>query len=357
MVPLVLSAHVRAFFSCMSLPKSQVPMWALLPFRFHPTFFTSMQNTLPCITGFAPFPLSSCCIHTAPSIQLLTDQSDLAALPTQFPANKVVLKNMIYNELEDWVESMGHKKTRAMMLWRWLYGRDKWVESADEIIGIKKDFKQLLQDTGDFGALALQNIYVAKDGTRKILFGVEEGSTIETVVIPCDRGRTTVCVSSQVGCAMNCQFCYTGRMGLKKNLSTAQIVEQLVVASRLFSTELGPITNVVFMGMGEPLHNVENVIRAANIMVDLHGLHLSPNKVTISTSGLVPQLRRFCRETACSLAVSLNATTDEVRNWIMPVNRKYNLHTLMSALKEEISCKKDFKVFFEYVLLSGINDR
>ncbi|KAA0064693.1 dual-specificity RNA methyltransferase RlmN isoform X1 [Cucumis melo var. makuwa] len=190
----------------------------------------------------------------------------------------------------------------------------------------------------------------------QILFNLEDGLIIETVVIPCDRGRTTVCVSSQVGCAMNCQFCYTGRMGLKRHLTAAEIVEQAVFARRLLTSEVGLITNVVFMGMGEPLHNIDNVIKAANIMVHEQGLHFSPRKVTVSTSGLVPQLKRFLNECNCALAVSLNATTDEVRNWIMPINRKYKLGLLLQTLREELRCKHKYKVLFEYVMLAGVND-
>lgn len=155
---------------------------------------------------------------------------------------------------------------------------------------------------------------------------------------------------------MNCQFCYTGRMGLRRHLTAAEIVEQAVFARRLFLSEIGSITNVVFMGMGEPLHNVENVMKAAAIMVDEQGLHFSPRKVTISTSGLVPQLKLFLRNSNCALAVSLNATTDEVRNWIMPINRKYNLSLLLETLREELRFKHNYKVLFEYVMLAGVND-
>ncbi|KAK7856986.1 dual-specificity rna methyltransferase rlmn [Quercus suber] len=231
---------------------------------------------------------------------------------------------------------------QALMLWKRLYGNDIWAHQIDEL---------------------------------------EDGQVIETVVIPCDRGRTTVCVSSQVGCAMNCQFCYTGRqafilplgamlltlflflnlylycrMGLKRHLTAAEIVEQAVFARRLLTSEVGSITNVVFMGMGEPLHNIDNVIKAADIMVHDQGLHFSPRKVTVSTSGLVPQLRRFLHESNCALAVSLNATTDEVRNWIMPINRKYKLGLLLETLREELRFKNNYKVLFEYVMLSGVND-
>ncbi|KAK4763007.1 hypothetical protein SAY86_008775 [Trapa natans] len=155
---------------------------------------------------------------------------------------------------------------------------------------------------------------------------------------------------------MNCQFCYTGRMGLTRHLTAAEIVEQAVFARRLFSDEVGSISNVVFMGMGEPLHNIENVIKAADIMVHEQGLHFSPRKVTVSTSGLVPQLKRFLQESSCALAVSLNATTDEVRNWIMPINRKYKLDLLLQTLREELPRKNNYIVLFEYVMLAGVND-
>ncbi|KAI3744609.1 hypothetical protein L1987_57695 [Smallanthus sonchifolius] len=222
---------------------------------------------------------------------------------------------MSYGEFVNWVTSQGYRPAQALMLW--------------------EQFKEGLQ----------------------ILFTLDDGLVIETVIISNgDRGRNTVCVSSQVGCAMNCQFCFTGRMGLRRNLTTAEIVEQAVFARRLFTSEVGSIRNVVFMGMGEPLQNIENVIKAADIMVDEQGLHFSPNKITISTNGLVPQIKQFLRESKCALAVSLNATTDEVRNWIMPINRKYNLKLLLDTLREELSLKHKYKVLFEYVLLAGVND-
>ncbi|WJX87861.1 23S rRNA (adenine(2503)-C(2))-methyltransferase [Trifolium repens] len=271
-------------------------------------------------------------------------------------SSKVLLKGMTYSELEKWVQSHGYRPGQAMMLWKRMYGNNIWAHHSDELEGLNKDFKKMLSENADFKALAVKEIHAASDGTRKILFTLDDGLVIETVVIPCDRGRTTVCVSSQVGCAMNCQFCYTGRMGLKRHLTAAEIVEQAVFARRLFTSEVGSITNVVFMGMGEPLHNIDNVIKAADIMVDDQGLHFSPRKVTVSTSGLVPQLRRFLQESKCTIAVSLNATTDEVRNWIMPINRKYKLDLLLETLREELSFKHKYKVLFEYVMLEGIND-
>lgn len=270
--------------------------------------------------------------------------------------SKVLLKGMRYTELEKWVQSHGYRPGQALMLWKRLYGNNIWAQCTDELEGLNKDFKKMLSDYAEFKALSLKEILTASDGTRKILFKLEDEMVIETVVIPCDRGRTTVCVSSQVGCAMNCQFCYTGRMGLKRHLTAAEIVEQAVYARRLLTNEVGSITNVVFMGMGEPFHNIENVIKAADIMVDEQGLHFSPRKVTVSTSGLVPQLKRFLRESNCALAVSLNATTNEVRNWVMPINRKYNLGLLLETLREELRLKHNYKVLFEYVMLAGVND-
>ncbi|PNX93995.1 dual-specificity RNA methyltransferase RlmN-like protein, partial [Trifolium pratense] len=227
---------------------------------------------------------------------------------------------------------------QAIMLWKRMYGNNIWAHHTDELEGLNKDFKKMLSENADFMALAVKEIHAASDGTRKILFTLDDGMVIETVVIPCDRGRTTV-------------------MGLKRHLTAAEIVEQAVFARRLFTSEVGSITNVVFMGMGEPLHNIDNVIKAADIMVDDQGLHFSPRKVTVSTSGLVPQLRRYLQESNCAIAVSLNATTDEVRNWIMPINRKYKLDLLLETLREELSFKHKYKVLFEYVMLEGINDR
>ncbi|CAH9107543.1 unnamed protein product [Cuscuta epithymum] len=293
-----------------------------------------------------------------PSLRTQTDvpSGEMDTKGASGNCSKVILKGMRYAELEKWVQSQGFRPAQALMLWKRLYANNIWAQSSEELEGLNKEFRKMLSQHAEFKALVLKDIVTASDGTKKMLFALEDSLIIETVVIPCERGRNTVCISSQVGCAMNCQFCYTGRMGLKRHLNTAEIVEQAVIARRLLSSEVGPISNVVFMGMGEPLHNTENVIRAADILVDEQGLHFSPRKVTVSTSGLVPQLKRFLRQSNCALAVSLNATTDEVRNWIMPINRKYNLKLLLGTLKEELSMKHNYKVFFEYVMLAGIND-
>ncbi|KAJ8758985.1 hypothetical protein K2173_003223 [Erythroxylum novogranatense] len=329
------SAHVS--FSSLEpsvLPRSMKLSLSYLSFPSPNTRFLSISSSLP---------------HSFSASDGVVD-----AVPEM--GSKILLKGMRYPQLEQWVQSHGFRPGQALMLWKRLYGNNIWAHNIDELEGLNKDFKKVLGERAEFRALSVEDILTASDRTRKILFRLDDGMVIETVVIPCDRGRTTVCVSSQVGCAMNCQFCYTGRMGLKRHLTTAEIVEQVVFAQRLLTSEVGPITNVVFMGMGEPLQNIDSVIQAAEIMVDDQGLHLSPRKVTVSTSGLVPQLRRFLHESNCALAVSLNATTDEVRNWIMPINRKYNLHLLLDTLREGLRSKHNYKVLFEYVMLAGVND-
>ncbi|KAL5177590.1 Dual-specificity RNA methyltransferase RlmN [Glycine soja] len=267
----------------------------------------------------------------------LSDFGDGDSVAISNEGLKMLLKGMTYPELEKWVQSHGYRPGQAMMLWKRMYGNNIWAHHIDELEGLNKDFKKMLNENAEFKALTQKEIRTASDGTRKILFTLEDGLVIETVVIPCDRGRTTV-------------------MGLRRHLTAAEIVEQAVFARRLLTDEVGSITNVVFMGMGEPLHNIDNVIKAADIMVDEQGLQFSPRKVTISTSGLVPQLKRFLHESNCALAVSLNATTDEVRNWIMPINRKYKLELLLQTLREELCFKKNYKVLFEYVMLEGVND-
>uniref|UniRef100_A0A803L0I7 Radical SAM core domain-containing protein n=1 Tax=Chenopodium quinoa TaxID=63459 RepID=A0A803L0I7_CHEQI len=215
----------------------------------------------------------------------------------------------------------------------------------------------MLSAHADVRALSLKEVRSASDGTKKILFTLEDGLVIETVIIPCDRGRNTVCFKSSGLChELSVLLHWKARMGLTRHLTAAEIVEQAVFARRLFTEEVGSITNVVFMGMGEPLQNIDNVVKAADVMVDDQGLHFSPRKVTISTSGLVPQLKRFLHESNCALAVSLNATTDEVRNWIMPINRKYNLELLLGTLRDELRHRHNYKVLFEYVMLAGVND-
>ncbi|GIL50442.1 hypothetical protein Vafri_6565 [Volvox africanus] len=268
---------------------------------------------------------------------------------------RLVLKNLTLPELEAWCVAEGEEgpANRALQLWRWMYAdppAGAWVRSLEETRGRQNGFSakfmaKVGQRVSLDGGLQLSLVVRAADGTRKLVFtlmgGEAAGGSVETVLIPITRqqglrDRLTICVSSQVGCAMNCQFCYTGRMGLLGNLTTAQIVEQVVEARRFLAQEgdRTQLTNLVFMGMGEPLHNTEAVLAAAEIISHYLGLHISHNKITISTVGLVPELRSVIARSRVQVALSLHATTDEVRDWIVPVNRRYDLATLVAALEE-----------------------
>jgi 23S rRNA (adenine2503-C2)-methyltransferase len=288
------------------------------------------------------------------------DVDALDAFP-RLSSGKYALKGMRRAELADWLAHVGEKRSRADSVFRAMYRELGGDADASEAFGDK--FKARLEVLGSFdGDLELSDTRLATDGTRKVTYNLRGsgGGTVESVLIPAltERGRTTVCVSSQLGCAMNCQFCYTAKMGLRKNLSAAQIVEQVVQARRMVGAS--EVSNVVFMGMGEPLHNVDEVLKAVSILLDPKGLGFSRNKVTVSTSGLVPQMERFLRESEASLAVSLNATTDYIRNWIMPINRKYNLEMLLGLLRREFPRQSlgrhQRQVFFEYIMLEGVND-
>ncbi|MCA9713793.1 MAG: 23S rRNA (adenine(2503)-C(2))-methyltransferase RlmN [Myxococcales bacterium] len=236
-------------------------------------------------------------------------------------------------------------------VWRALY-RELTPDLA-RVPGLSPARARDLRARARVDALTLAEVRESPDGTRKLLLDTDAGARVEAVLIPGAR-RTTICISSQVGCAMNCQFCLTAKMGLRGNLATAELIAQVVIARRRFR-DMPPIGNVVFMGMGEPLHNVERVIAATRILVDQRGLDLGARRVTVSTSGLVPAIERFGRESPAQLAVSLNATTDEVRDWLMPVNRRYPLARLLACLRA-FPLRPRERITLEYVLLAGVND-
>ncbi|KVH97819.1 hypothetical protein Ccrd_000088 [Cynara cardunculus var. scolymus] len=253
-------------------PSSSKPTPPLLSHLFHRHSSISTTAT----PQSSRFPISQTLDHNCSSS---SGAEDGGINPKD--SQKILLKGMRYKELENWVISKGYRSAQALMLWKLLYGNNSnsiWAHSFDELEGLNKDLSMMLSKYAKLKALQVKDIVIASDGTRKILFMLDDGLVIETVIIPNgDRGRNTV-------------------MGLRRNLTAAEIVEQAVFARRLFTSEVGSIRNVVFMGMGEPLQNIENVMKAADIMVDEQGLHFSPNKVTISTSGLVPQMKRFLRD-------------------------------------------------------------
>jgi len=221
-------------------------------------------------------------------------------------------------------------------------------------------FKEAVAANFSARSVDLVSRHDSSDGsTSKLVVGLRCGKKVETVVMrhgTLRSSRVTVCVSSQVGCAMRCSFCATGTMGMQGDLTRGEIVEQVLLAKGVD----GRLRNVVFMGMGEPLHNIDAVLAAVDVLLDDRGLGFSKNKVTVSTSGLVPEIERYLAESQGSLAVSLNATTDEIRSWIMPINRKYNLERLLGALRANFprrdGGRHQREVFFEYIMLEGVND-
>lgn len=246
----------------------------------------------------------------------------------------------------------GEPVFRATQLFQWIYKRG--VSDLTEMSDLSKRFRDALGRELVLPRGRIHSRQISADGTRKYLIEVEGGDLVETVLIKQPR-RNTLCVSSQVGCAMGCRFCRTATMGLRRQLSASEIVRQVMAVvedSRSFGDSF---TNVVFMGMGEPLHNLANVRTAVRVLTDMHGLGIAPRKITVSTVGLVPAIREFGTTVPANIAVSLNATTDEIRSQIMPINKKYPLDELLGVLREYPANKRR-RITIEYVMLHGVND-
>ena len=252
--------------------------------------------------------------------------------------------------------ALGEKPFRARQLMHWIH--QTGVGDFAAMTDISKSLREQLGATAEIVAPRAIGDTVAADGTRKWLFDVGTGNAIETVFIP-ERGRGTLCISSQAGCALECSFCSTGRQGFNRNLTTAEIVGQLWHANRDLGrgvTAARPISNVVMMGMGEPLANFDNVVAALQLMLDDDAYGLSRRRVTLSTAGLVPAIDRLRDACPVALAVSLHAPNDELRDQLVPINRKYALRDLLAACLRYIErAPRDF-VTFEYVMLAGVND-
>lgn len=268
-------------------------------------------------------------------------------LPPMPDSPRTDLKNLTLPALEQFLQGQGKERYRAVQIFKWLYQHD--VSSFDEMTNVSKALRAELAQTACISRLEPETVEIGSDGTRKYLFVLEDGNAVEAVIIP-DEDRNTLCISSQAGCAMQCAFCLTGTYNLTRNLTTAEIVNQILAVRRDVE-----VRNIVLMGMGEPLHNLDNVIPALQIMAEDNGLQLSSRRVTVSTCGLVPELERLGREVTVNLAVSLNATTDELRDRIMPVNKAYPIAVLLAALKK-FPLPGRRKITIEYVLLGGLND-
>jgi 23S rRNA (adenine2503-C2)-methyltransferase len=268
------------------------------------------------------------------------------------------LKELSPDELGAWLAARGVPGYRTGQILRWLFARG--ATRFEEMSDLPADLRDAVAADFELRRPTIAKLSDSSDGTRKFLFRLVDGAEIESVLIPAERpdgkgeGRLTLCISSQVGCGMGCGFCATATLGFGRNLNAAEIVDQVLEARRNRRSER-PITNLVFMGMGEPLHNYENVVRAIEILTAPWGLGMSPQRITVSTVGLVPQMQRLLAETRVNLAVSLTATTDEVRDELMPVNRKYPLATLLAACRE-LPIPRRKRITFEYVMLAGRND-
>jgi 23S rRNA (adenine2503-C2)-methyltransferase len=265
------------------------------------------------------------------------------------------LRAMTLEEAQALVEASGLPRFRGEQAWRWVHG--KGATSWDEMTNIGPAVRERLAAVARLGTLTLAEVQRSRDGTRKLRFTTRDGYAIESVLIP-DGDKTTQCISSQVGCAVDCQFCATAKLGLTRNLDAGEIADQVYRARALLAVEEPDrrITNLVYMGMGEPLHNYDHVLRSLRILTHDLGAGLSQRRITVSTAGLVPRLEKLGREDVRpNLAVSLNAPNDEVRDAIMPINRKWNIAKLLGAIRA-YPLEHRRRVTFEYVLLAGVND-
>lgn len=258
--------------------------------------------------------------------------------------------------LERWFASLGERPFRARQVLHWIHQRG--AQDFEAMTDIGKGLRARLVDTAEIRAPAILGDRTSADGTRKWLLEVDGANAVDAVFIP-ETGRGTLCVSSQAGCTLDCAFCSTGKQGFNRNLGTAEIVAQVWIANRLLGRRQGadrPITNVVLMGMGEPMLNLDAVVPALRLLLDDDAYGLSRRRVTVSTSGVVPGMDRLAEECPVALAVSLHAPNDELRNRIVPINRKYPLRELLAACNRYLErAPRDF-ITFEYVMLAGVND-
>ena len=297
--------------------------------------------------------------HVAPTPQM---SASLALNPEQFASadgQKINLIGIPREQLADMLEERGHKKFRTKQLWHWLYWQG--VTDFDAMTNLSKDFRRQLADEFVIERPTVSEALNSVDGTAKWLLKFPDGNEVETVHIP-EADRGTLCVSSQVGCTLTCKFCHTGTQRLVRNLTAAEVVGQLMLARDAFGEWPTPsdhsrmITNVVMMGMGEPLYNYDNVAAALRIVMDGEGISLSKRRITLSTSGVVPAMRKCGEELNVNLAVSLHAVDNDTRDGIMPINKKYPLEELLDACRTYPGVTNARRITFEYVMLKGIND-
>lgn len=275
-------------------------------------------------------------------------------------ADKIELIGLSKAELEAEIAKIGEKAFRAKQIWHWLYYQGE--TDFEKMSNLSKDLRQKLAENFSITRPKIVAEQISSDKTRKWLLEFADGQRVETVYIP-EEDRGAVCISTQVGCAVGCTFCHTGSQKITRNLTAGEIVSQVLVARDVLNEWPTPtdetrcLSNIVVMGMGEPLHNVENVFKALKILSDGDGVAISRRKITLSTSGIVPHIPEVGSEIGCRLAVSLHASNNEMRTRIMPINKKYPIEQILQACHEfqerVSSCKY---ITFEYLLLDGLND-
>jgi 23S rRNA (adenine2503-C2)-methyltransferase len=271
---------------------------------------------------------------------------------------RVQLTGLTVAELKRFVRELGEPDYRARQIFNGLHARR--LRSFDEMTDLPKDFRKKLNEAASASRLTIESKFVSEDGTRRFLMTTPDGRPVETVFIPTEN-RDTICFSSQSGCPLKCDFCLTAKLGLLRNLTAGEIVEQVVIVlNDVYGAgiETPHGTNLVAMGAGEPLLNFENLIKAIDIMSSEHGLFIVPGRVTVSTAGVVPKIYEFAKlDRRPNLAISLSAANDELRNRLMPINKKWDLDALMTAAKSfEKTLNRGERFTFEYVLLGGVND-
>jgi len=290
--------------------------------------------------------------------QVAARESASEASKTAAGSGKMNLFDLDRISLENFFEDvLGEKRYRAHQVMKWIHHR--YVTDFNEMTDLGKALRAKLEQHALVRAPMVIFDKPSTDGTHKWLLGMDPKNAIEAVFIP-DKGRGTLCVSSQVGCALNCQFCSTATQGFNRNLSTAEIIGQVWVAARHLGNvphQQRKLTNVVMMGMGEPLANFDNVVRAMSIMRDDLGYGLANKRVTLSTAGMVPMIDRLGEESDVSLAVSLHAPNDELRSELVPLNKKYPIAELMAACQRYVQRKRGSSITFEYTLMKGVNDQ
>ena len=296
-------------------------------------------------------------------IPLIPDVKPLEQNKNLFKRNIV---GMSRSELSEALLSIGTEakniKMRQNQIWSWIY--QKGIKDFNLMSNISKEYREVLNKSLTITRPTVTKQLISKDGTRKYLLRLQDGNEIEAVYIP-EKKRGTLCISSQVGCTLNCSFCYTGTQKLVRNLTSADIIGQILVVrddlnewpyNSMPKDKKRQISNVVMMGMGEPLYNYNSVKEALKIVMDNEGIALSKRRITLSTSGVVPEITKTGNEIGCLLAISFHATTDSVRDKLVPINKKWNIKKLLAALREYPTLSNSQRITFEYVMLKGVND-